>query len=310
MQAEKLIAKGDGILAKKIYLGNKLKDASACYEEAAGIYRNQKQHTQCAEAYQKLGDVLEKMGQANPAASAYKEAANQYDASALFDGMGYDNCIEMLRKAASIYSSSGKNGMAASVFKELAEKLEAEEEEGAWRGALLAWREAYDRYETDNAFPNMNNCLVKIAELSANLKDFKQSASTWDELLYADWNREKKNSASSTMTRLSVQKYVINATLCRLAALKNTYDKEDVEIVQMGFTEKNDVGNNFEKSREYQLLQGLCKALELKDKQLFAKAIKIADEAIKLNEWTMNVLVSIKKVMEESMMGLEDPDLT
>jgi hypothetical protein len=309
-QAEKLVTKGDNILSKKIYLGNKLKDASNAYEEAATLYRNQKMHIQAAEVYQKLADVLEKMGQSGAAASAYKESANQYDACALFEGMGYDACIDSLRKAAAIYTQNGKNAMAAAVFKELAEKLQSEEDEGSVRGAIMAWREAYERYETDNAYPSMNNALVNIAELCSMIKDFKKAASTWDELLYADWNKEKRNSAASTTTRLALQKYIFSGTLCRLANMKSSFDKDDIEIIQMGFVDKQDVGNNFQSSREYELLMNLCTALEKKDKIIFTKAVRIANDSMKLSDLTTNILLSIKKVLEESLSSFEDPDLT
>lgn len=134
-----------------------------------------------------------------------------------------------------------------------------------------------------------NQCYQQAAELSADIGEFPVAVELYKTV--ADW------SLTSPLTKYSVKEYWLRAVLCCLAM-------GDLVLAQRNLDEFNMKDVTFPSTREAKFAKELVDACEEADVERYTAAVFQYDQVTKLDNWKTNVLLRVKKALEEDEGGL------
>ena len=174
------------------------------------------------------------------------------------------------------FADLGRFGMAARYQKELAEMQEST---GLLKEAVKSFRQAADLYESENQTSAANQCLLKVAQYSAQLEDYATAIEIYE--------RVGTNSLSNNLLRFSAKDHFFRAGLCHLAEGDLLAAKRAVERYQ-------DLDVSFAREREHKLLLNIIAAMEACNQDNYTTAVAEYNQICKLDEWKTTILLRIK----------------
>lgn len=297
--------KARNVLNKKIHFGNKNKDAQKYYAQAAEVYLQSNMFPAAGDAYCKSAWCYEQMGESTKAANNYSLASEAYLQDTLFDETkeAYSKSMDALQKASQIYTSNGQTAQAARKEKEIADRLSEESmmDVDVLHLAIEAYERAIDHFTFQGSYATANSCMEKIAYIYIKIKHYKEASQAWKELLNAEWNTSNSTTGGNSLIRHVESKYMFYILLCKLASLNNDPSEEDLELFWMDMEAMGDRGQNFGKSREFELLVGVYQAFKQKDLKVFLRVVKKTLEVLKMEDPAKETLLFVRKKLENAI---------
>ncbi|KAK1922187.1 soluble NSF attachment protein [Papiliotrema laurentii] len=255
---------------------SKWEEAGDLFQQAANAFKVEKRWTESGQAFEREAACRQHANETNDAMNAFHNAAKSYKKS------DPEAAVTALHQTIKLLVNAGNFRQAADREKEIANIYAQDGLDLA--KARDSFVRAGDWYKQEDANATANQCYQQAAELSADLGDFQRSMDLY--LIVADW------SLTSALTKYSVKEYWLRAALCSMAM---------GDLVTTGkllavFAQK-DV--TFPSTREAKFAHELMSACEEADVERYTGAIYQYDQVTKLDNWKTNVLLRIKKALEE-----------
>jgi len=267
--------------AWSLFSGNqKFEDAADLFTKAGNSYKLAKKNDLAANAYIRSIDCYLKLGSKHEAATAYINAAG------CLRKVNPTEAVNCLKKAIEFYTDEGRFAMAAKHMKDTAELFE---QEADFERALDAYQQSADLYEGANSSSTANSCLLKVAQLSAQLEKYSRAVELYEQVAAASMDG---------LTKWSVKDYLFKSALCHFCS-------GDLVAAKRALDKYSDMDPSFTATREHKLLQEITKAMEEFDIEAFTNAVADFDSVSKLDTWKTTMLLRIKNSIKE-----EDPSIT
>ena len=267
-----------------VFGGNKYEDAAELLEKACNNYKLAKMWREAASGFELLADCHLKSDSKHDAASAMVDAANANKK------VNVDAAVANLRKAVEYFNDLGRLSIAAKHLKDIGDVCE---KEGKMEEALRAYTEAGDLYAGEESSSTANACMLKVAEISATLGDYRAAVDKFEAV--------GKESMGNNLLRFSVKGYLLNAGVCRLCF-------QNADEVKRALERYDDIDPSFGASRECTLLNELTDAAELGDQDAFATALAEYDSMSRLDPWKTKLLLVAKQKITQA--EEDEDDLT
>ncbi|KAL5720877.1 hypothetical protein ACHQM5_013506 [Ranunculus cassubicifolius] len=254
--------------------GSKYEDAAELYEKAANSYKLGKSWEKAAAMYLKLAGCHIKLESKHETASAYVDAANAYKK------ISPKEAISCLEKAVTFFSEIGRLSMAGKYCKEIGELYEADKDSTQ---AIKYLERAAELFSSEEVTTTANQCRLKVAQLSAELNDYKTAVD-----IYEDIGRQSLN---NNLLKYSVKGYLLNAGLCQLC-------RGDVVAINNSLEKYQDLDPTFSGTREYKFLADLAGAIDEEDVKKFTDIVTEFDSMTRLDAWKTSLLLRVKEALK------------
>ena len=150
------------------------------YEDAAEAFKGSGNAYKLASLWQSAGEVFLKAADAYAMVDSANDSTNMIvEAAQCFKKVNPLDSVNAYRRVIGMYNDAGKFGQSARYCKEMAEVFEADNNKA---GALAAYQEAADLFNSDNKKQNGNQCLLKVATLASEAGDIIRAANIYEEL--------------------------------------------------------------------------------------------------------------------------------
>lgn len=176
-RGDSLKAEGNKALNRTLIFGfgkqQKFEDAAEAFKNAGNAYKLASLWQSAGDVFMQAGDAYMKVDSTTDATACVVEAAQCYkkvDPNAAV--IAYQQAIDM-------YNTNGRFGMSSRYAKEMAEVYE---QDNNAEGALKAYESAAELYNSDNKKSNANQCLLKVATLSAEKGDLSRAAGIYEDI--------------------------------------------------------------------------------------------------------------------------------
>ena len=177
------------------------------YEDAAENFKNAGNAYKLANLWQSAGECFK------PASEAYQVLDSSTDvtgslveAAQCFKKTNPGEAVATFRQAIDLYNLNGRFGMSSRYCKEMAEVYEQDNNSEM---ALKSYEEAAELFENDGKKSNANQCLLKVATISAEHGNLSKAAEIYENI--------GKESMSSRLGSYSAKGYFFQSLLCYLA---------------------------------------------------------------------------------------------
>ncbi|KAG7099094.1 vesicular-fusion protein S17 [Marasmius oreades] len=259
----------------------KFEEAGDLYQQAANSFKLEKLFREAGDAFAREAECRENCKETNEAANAWWNAAKAYK-------RGYpDLAIQALGQTITHLTKSGRFRQAADREKEIGQIYLQEHND--LRKACESYVRAGDWYAQEDAASTANACYKDAADLHADLEEYPQAIARYE--IVAD------HSLSSALTKYSVKEYWLRAGLCALAM-------NDPVIAKRNLQKYSNQDATFPSTREAKFLAALLQAYEGGDVEAFTGAVFDFDQVTKLDNWKTNILLKIKKLVQDGEIGL------
>ncbi|KAL4062623.1 soluble NSF attachment protein [Scleroderma yunnanense] len=258
----------------------KYEEAGDLFQQAANAFKLDKQFREAGDAHAKEAECREKCNEINDAANAWWNAAKAYK-------RGFpDLAVQALGQTIAHLTKSGRFRQAADREKEIGQIYQ--QELGDLRKACESFERAGEWYAQEDATATANACYKDAADLHAELEQYAQAIARYEQVA--------NHSLTSALTKYSVKEYWLRASLCALAMNDLITAKRNIQKYMT-----QDV--TFSSTREYKFIDAIIKAIEADDQEEFTGSLVEFDKITKLDNWKINVLLKIKRSINE------EPDL-
>ncbi|KAG0811240.1 hypothetical protein G6F29_003213 [Rhizopus arrhizus] len=249
-----------------------------------------------AEMYEKAGNMFKLAQQWKDAGDAFTEAAKLFERgnSAKFESSrALDNAaksykrvdpkaaIEALKRAVEFDQASGNFRSAAKHWQEIAEMFENELHEP--REAYDAYKSASDMYITDDSPALANKCLLKVAQLAAELEMYPIAIEKYEQVA--------STAVDDPLLKWSMKDYLLKAGLCHLCT-------GDMVKSSQALANYCNMDASFESTREYTLLSGIVDCINQGDIERYTQIVYDYDKLTRLDAWKTAVLLKIKNTID------------
>ncbi|KAI9252627.1 soluble NSF attachment protein [Sporodiniella umbellata] len=253
-------------------------------------------YEEAAEYYEKAGNMYKLAQQWKNAGDAFVEAAQLFQRgnSAKFEGSrAYDNAaksykrtdpkaaISALNEAVRLDQEGGNFRSAARHFQDIAELYETELSQPS--DAYTSYQSAADLYLADDSPAIANKCLLKVAQIAAELEDYSNAIQKYEQVAAA--------SVDDPLLKWSLKEHFFRAGLCHLCT-------DDVVKTNQALASYCNMDVSFEATREHILLKGLTECVEQGDIERFTTLVYDYDKLTRLDAWKTAVLLKIKKAID------------
>ncbi|KAI0094826.1 TPR-like protein [Irpex rosettiformis] len=254
----------------------KFEEAGDLYQQAANSFKIDKLFREAGDAHAREAECREKSQESNEAAQAWWNAAKAYK-------RGYpDLAIQALSQTITHLTKAGRFRQAADREKEIGQIYLQEQND--LRKACDSYERAAEWYAQEDAQATANACYKDAADLHAELEQYPQAIARYEQV--AD------GSLSSPLTKYSVKEYWLRASLCALAM-------GDPVTTKRNLTKYSSLDTTFSSTREAKFVNVLIEALEAGDQEMFTGAVYEFDQVTKLDNWKTNILLKIKRGIQE-----------
>lgn len=244
--------------------------------QAGNAYKVDGRWTESGKAFEREADCRLKADEKNDAMNAFYNASKSYKKT---DPMA---AVNALHKTIKLVTEAGNFRQAADREKDIAQIFA---QDGLDIGrARDSYQRAGDWYKQEDANATANQCYQQAAELSAELGDFPTALQLYKTV--ADW------SLTSPLTKYSVKEYFLRAVLCCLAM-------GDLVLAQRSLDEFAQKDVTFPSTRESKFAKELVDACDEADIERYTAAVFQYDQVTKLDNWKTNILLRVKKALEE-----------
>eukprot|EP00762_Andalucia_godoyi_P005420 ANDGO_08388.mRNA.1 Alpha-soluble NSF attachment protein len=280
-KASALVDKADKKVTGFKLFGKKYDEALELYERAANLYKLDKQWSEAGSVFEKMAECHMKLESPLEACSSLVDAAKAYQKTSATDA------IKCLERASEMMIDAGRFSQAANVHKDLGQLYE---DEVQLEKAIASYQRAADFYLGENQQGSANPCMLKVAHLAAQKEDYELAIKMFEEVAEA--------SLRNNLLKYSVKEYLFKAMICRFASIKGLETSQD-EAVQT-IERYQDMDVTFQDTRESKLLWAIVDAFDKHDVDIFSNAVAEYDRIARLDEWKVNLLLIIRKKVEES----------
>lgn len=254
----------------------KFEEAGDLYQQAANAFKIEKLFREAGDAHAREAECREKSGESNEAAQAWWNAAKAYKRS------HPDLAIQALSQTITHLTKGGRFRQAADREKEIGQIYLQELND--LRKACESYERAGEWYSQEDAQATANACYKDAADLHADLGQYPQAIARYEQV--AD------GSLSSALTKYSVKEYWLRACLCALAM-------GDPITAKRNLTKYSSLDTTFSSTREAKFINILVDAIEAGDLETFTAAVYEFDQVMKLDNWKTNILLKIKKGLDD-----------
>ncbi|PSS37679.1 hypothetical protein EW026_g941 [Hermanssonia centrifuga] len=259
----------------------KFEEAGDLYQQAANAFKIDKLFREAGDAHAREAECREKCQESNEAAQAWWNAAKAYK-------RGHpDLAIQALSQTITHLTKGGRFRQAADREKEIGQIYLQELND--LRKACESYERAAEWYSQEDAQATANACYKDAADLHADLEQYPQAIARYEQVA--------NGSLSSPLTKYSVKEYWLRASLCALAM-------GDTVTAKRNLTKYSSLDTTFSSTREAKFVNILIDAIEGGDQEMFTGAVYEFDQVIKLDNWKTNILLKIKRGIDE------EPSLT
>lgn len=276
-KAKDLMAKGEKCLTKFSFFGGgtaKFEDAAECFQDAGKMFIMAKAFDEAGNAYLRAAEMHEKTQSDFDTGSTLTRAGEAFQKA-----NDLTQCAAAYRRAADVFAGAGKGNMAANASKKLAELIEADDDEDRLPEAVEAYQQAVDFYDAENQPRRADGCREKVAVISARLGAYDDAIAQFDAL--------GRSSLQSNLGKFNAKKWFTYSILCCLA-------REDLVKAQKLLGEYASLDYTLVGTREHDLLEALCQAVESNDEEAIATAAAEYDRVKRLDPWTTKLLLAVK----------------
>ncbi|KAI9332418.1 soluble NSF attachment protein [Pilaira anomala] len=278
-QARDLIAQAQKKLKSWSFFGpsNKSEDAAELYEKAGNMFKLAQQWNNAGDAFIEAAKLYEKGGSAKFEGSrAYENAAKSYkrnDPAA---------AVSALREAVVLDQEGGNFRSAARHYQDIGELCESAELDRP-QEAYEAYEKAAELYNADDSPALSNKCLLKVAQIAADLEKYDVAIEKYEKVAAA--------AIDDPLLKWSLKEYCFKAGLCHLCT---------GDMVKASQALKNycNMDMAFESTREYTLLKGVIDCIDQGDIDHFTQLVYDYDKLTRLDAWKTAVLLKVKKSMD------------
>eukprot|EP00802_Teleaulax_amphioxeia_P019318 Tamp_19545.p1 GENE.Tamp_19545~~Tamp_19545.p1 ORF type:complete len:327 (+),score=99.40 Tamp_19545:112-981(+) len=281
--AEELVAKAEkklkgGLMTSLFGSGNKKEEASDLLTEAANKYKIVKKWDKCGNCHKRVAQIQLELNDKFAAAASYQQAFQAYKK----DNGASETAIECLEQAIELHINNGRFTQAAKFHKEAGELFEADLN---YPLAVKHFEKAGGYYKDEDQTSSANQCLLRVAVLSAELEKYDVAISVYEDVA--------RSSLDVALLKWSVKDYFFQAGLCHLAAGDQVAFKRALDSYQ-------DQDVSFSDTRECKMLLQLGEAVEECDTEKLTDAVAEYDSMSKLDKWKTTILLRIKNALKDS----------
>lgn len=263
---------------------SKYEDAAEIYENAANIYKINKNWALAGDIYKKVSECHMK-GQ-----SKYEAAKHLVNSANCYKNMDLEKAIKYIRSAIELYIDEGQFNQVGKLYMATAVLLEKSDPEKAINDYRLA-AECYDGEGSSLA----NKCWLKVASLSAEyLQEYEIGIKIYEKLALKYLDNNSLKWGTKDLFIKSVLYYVAMLDLVAADRAINLYEEMDVSFI--GTHENKFLRNILESVKDYNV-------------QLFTDIVAEYDVIYKLNNHKILILLLIKKNINDDESDDETIDL-
>jgi len=248
----------------------KFDEAAELYKKAANLFKVQKQWDEAGNAFMKAAECHMKLN------SEYEVAQSYINAAQCYKKTNINEAVRCLRNAISFFVNEGRFSLAAKNQKDIAELFESSDD---LESALEAYTTAADYFEGENQPSHANNCLLKVAQYSAQLEQYNKAIDIYE--------RVAANALESNLLKYGAKEHLFKAGLCWLCL-------GDVISMRKALEKYEGLDHTFSNQREYKLLNQITEALDVGDVEQYTAAVAEYDSISRLDPWKTTLLLRVK----------------
>lgn len=248
------------------------------YSNEALQYKLAKKWDLAGQLYEKAGKVYISLKEENDACMFYREAIKCYK---------YIDCpdyVRLCKVLADLYKNNNRFYTAGTIYRSLAER----EEKNNISNAINSYIEASDCFQIDDKESSHIQMMIKIADLSTILKDYKRAVNYYDMIIV--------KSMDTDLRKYHINKYILIASLCRILTYNETFFncidqcKEEIDnYVDIYFV--------YESSKECDFINNIFTSLENDDIVEFTNCVFTYNKLYKLDEISCELLLKLKNIL-------------
>ncbi|ORZ23263.1 soluble NSF attachment protein [Absidia repens] len=277
-QAKDLIAEAQKKLNGWSFFGpsNKYEDAAEIYEKAGNMLKLAQQWTQAGDAFTEAAKLYQR------GSSAKFEGSRAYESAAkCYKRQDPNEAVQALKEAIVLDQDGGNFRAAARHYQEVAELYEGELDNA--KAAYESYGQASDFFLADDSPALVNKCLLKVAQIAAELEMYDVAIEKFERVAAA--------SVDDALLKWSLKEYFLKAGLCHLCT-------GDMVRTHQALNSYCNMDMSFETTREYILLKGVAEAVDHGDLDQFTHVVKDYDKLTRLDSWKTAILLKIKKTVD------------
>mmetsp|Transcript_57664 Transcript_57664/g.120561 ORF Transcript_57664/g.120561 Transcript_57664/m.120561 type:complete len:300 (-) Transcript_57664:14-913(-) len=289
--ADELVAKAEKKLKGGLFgnmFGSKKEDAVELLQEAANKYKQAKKWSSCGETHKKVAEIQLELKDMFGAATSFQAAFQAFKK----DDACIGAAVECLTQAIDLHINNGRFSQAAKFHKEAGELFEGDLN---YAKAVEHYQLGGDYFKGEDQTSSANQCLLKVAVLSAELEDYKRAIEGYEAVISA--------SLDVALLKWSVKDYMFQAGLCHIAAaFIRQGDQVEVDPItpKRALERFQDQDASFSDTRECTLLDAIAACLDSMDVEAFTNAVFEYDQVCKLDKWKTTLLLRIKTALKDA----------
>uniref|UniRef100_A0A0K8REU2 Protein required for fusion of vesicles in vesicular transport alpha-snap n=1 Tax=Ixodes ricinus TaxID=34613 RepID=A0A0K8REU2_IXORI len=255
---------------------SRVEEACEMYARAANMFKMAKKWSAAGSAFCEAASLHLKNGSRHDGATCYVDAGTCYKKS---DPAEAVNC---LLKAIEIYTDMGRFTIAAKHHMTIAEIYEQEVVD--IEKAMTHYEQAADYFKGEESTSSANKCMLNVARYAAQLEQYEKAIDIYEQVA--------SSSLENALLKYSSKEYFFRAALCHMCV--------DLLNAQHALNKYEELCPSFADSREYKLVKALINKLEDQDVDGFTDTVKEYDSISRLDQWYTNILLRIKKSLQET----------
>ncbi|KAI6199736.1 Alpha-soluble NSF attachment protein [Aphelenchoides besseyi] len=185
--------------------------------------------------------------------------------------------VECMEKCIELYIDMGRFNMAAKVHVAIADIYDTEAPNK--EKCLKHHQIAADFFKGDEAKSSATKCLIRVAQLSAELGNYRRAIEVFEEIAIYE--------ADHPTLKYAAKNHFFMALLCHLCI--------DLLDTQNALKRYEDISPSFADSREYKFIKDITICMEEQNAEHFTEAVRNFDKISRLDPWQTNLLLVAKK---------------
>lgn len=259
---------------------NRFEEATDLLLKAAAQYKVSKNWNEAGSAYVKAAEIYE-----TNLKEVFESCTHYINAAKAYKNVNTKLAMKYFQLAVELHMENNRFSTAAKLWKEMAE---INEKSMDLKDALMCYQKAADCYVADDSQANASACSIKVANLAAELEDYKKAIEIYEAV-------STKALEGSSAGRWGVKDYLIKALLCHFVLAAKSFDLNSLEEAVDRY---QNMSPQLVGTRELKLVEDLIHFFKESDVDGFSDAVFRHDEIYKLDNWTAKVLLEVKNALK------------
>ncbi|CAI5452166.1 unnamed protein product [Caenorhabditis angaria] len=273
-EGEKKLKGGGGFFGKLLGGGGGGGEAADLFIQGGNLFKMAKSWKEAGDAFVRAAEFYGSGGDSkHDCATQYAEAANCYRK------INPQLAVDCLLKTSEIYTDMGRFTMAAKNHVTIAELYESELPDKEL--SIKHYQQAADYYKGEEQKSSASKCLIKVAQFSAELEQYRQAISVFEEIAFYE--------ADHATLKYAAKGHFFQALLCHLCI--------DPLDTQQALQKYENASPSFTDSRECKFVKEILAAIEEQNEETFTEAVAGFDKISRLDPWATSLLVKVKRAI-------------